>query len=411
MTRAALSPPRWLLVTMSLTVLTACSTRDHDNPLDPENPATGGEPRWLTALADDGAVDLSWDVDYFNDVETVELVSAGNGAVLWSGDLGPGAFRDVGLVNGQEVDYRLDLVLTTGVVTALPEESATPGRAIPWAYDLGSANVSRLTPDGRRERLSVFDPDAVSVVADPESAFVLVLDFFRSEVVLLDRDGDELWTVEDLFRPGAGLWSPEGWWVSDAGLGLVALYDHGGSLVYSDSTLTFPAGMTRAGPNAVWVADRVGPVVRIEVGLGVTAGDTLDSPLVVSEVGDGGVWVADVGSDDLVRLQADGTEVVRVPGFFGVATLAADPVSDGAWVGDRGSRRVVLVDGQGQIVVTAGGFPAPSSLAVSPDGNEIWVADPARGKIVRIDRTGEELSESEGLSSPVSVSVAFDPSF
>ena len=36
-----------------------CGTRDRENPLDPQNPDTKGDPDWLDAIADDGAVDLS----------------------------------------------------------------------------------------------------------------------------------------------------------------------------------------------------------------------------------------------------------------------------------------------------------------------------------------------------------------
>jgi streptogramin lyase len=399
----------FLLVLFTLG-LTACSTRDHDNPLDPKNPDTGGEPEWLDALADDEAVDLSWSVRLFQDIEEVQLVDVRSDTVLWSGGLGSGEFRHRGLPNEQDFLYRLDLVLTTGRVTRLPEEIATPGSEVPWIYDLGSASASRLTPDGRRVRLRVPDPSTLSVVADPDSAFVLLVNFFAAEVVLLDRGGEELWVVEDLLRPTAGLWSPEGWWVSDAGLGAVLLYDHEGRFLYGDSTLTFPQDLAVAGPGAVWSVDRQGLVVRIERDLGVTAADTLVQPFTLAETGDGGIWVADRGSGDLVRLDASATEIQRVP-FAGVEALAADPVTEGVWVADRAVGRVVRTDERGQVVTSVGGFPSPASLSVSPAGTEIWVADPARGRIIRLNRNGDELSESFGVSTPVSVSVAFAPTF
>jgi streptogramin lyase len=391
-------------------VMSGCSTRDHDNPLDPANPSTGGHPRWLEALADDQAVDLLWEVPFYQDVDEVRLVEAVSESVLWRGPIGSQVFRDENLTNGEERSYRLELDLSTGSLTRLPVEFATPGPAIPWVYDLGSANVARLTPDGRRVRLRVSDSSTNSVVANPQDGSALVINFFSDEILTLDRDGNELWSNRNMNRPVAGLWTPEGWWVSDAGSGAVLLFDGAGTLLWSDSTATRPFGLAVGDTTGeVWVADRTGPVFRIQRGIGVTAADTLVTPFVVSEVGDGGVWVADDGTGLLTRLDADANRVQEVPGFPGAEDLGGDPPSDGTWVADRTASRVVLIDGQGNTVVSVPGFPAPSSLSVAPDGSEIWVADVALGTVVRLARSGEEISRTENLSSAVSVSVAFDP--
>jgi len=390
--------------------MSGCSTRDHANPLDPANPSTGGNPRWLEALGDDQAVDLFWEVPFFEDVNEVRLLDITADSVLWRGPIGSAIFRDDGLTNGEEKSYRLELALTTGGLTTLPAEFATPGPAIPWVYDLGSARVTRLTPDGRKIRLRVSDPSTNSVVANPRDGSVLVINFFSDEILTLDRDGNELWSNRNMNRPIAGLWTPDGWWVSDAGSGAVLLFDESGTLLWSDSTATRPFGLA-VGDTAgeIWVADRTGPVFRLQRGVGVTAADTLVTPFVVSEVGDGGVWVADDGSGKLTRLDADAKRVREVPGFPGAEDLGGDPLSEGAWVADRTSGRVVLIDGQGNTVVSVPGFPAPSSLSVAPDGSEVWVADVAIGTVIRLARNGQEIGRTENLSSAVSVSVAFDP--
>lgn len=399
-----------ILFSVLVWVMSGCTTRDHANPLDPQNPNTHGQPRWLEALADNHAVDLSWEVDYFQDVEEVRLLDVSGDSVLWRGSTGANVFRDDGIANGVERSYRLELALTTGGLDLLPTEFATPGTAIPWVYDLGSANVSRLTPDGRRVRLRVRDESTNSVVANPRDGSVLVINFFSDEILTLDRDGNQMWTNRAMNRPVAGLWTPEGWWVSDAGSGAVLLFDEAGSLLWSDSTATRPFGLAVGDTTGeVWVADRTGPVYRIQRGIGVTAAHTLVTPFVVSEVGDGGVWVADDGTGKLTRLDADAAHLQEVPGFPGAEDLAGDPLSEGAWVADRTSARVVLIDGQGATVLSVPGFPAPSSLSVAPDGSEVWVADVAIGTVVRLARSGEEISRAENVSSAVSVSVAFDP--
>jgi DNA-binding beta-propeller fold protein YncE len=398
---------RLLLVAGVALAVAGCSTRDHGNPLDPENPDTGGEPRWLTALADDGAVDLSWEVPYYRDLDAVRLVSTGTGAVLWTGDWGPASFRHTRLTNGVEQGYRLDLVLNAGKILHLPEETATPGPDVPWIYDAGSGSVKRLTPDGRGVRFKVSAPNGTAVTADPDSSGVLVVEFFAGRVRLLDRSGRERWRVDTLLRPIAALRDSGGWWVADVGLGSVSFYDDDGGFVYGDSSFTYPVDLALSSAGGVWVADEIGPVARLVPYQGIAAVDSLENPLALAAAPGGGVWVADRGASTLLRLDPSGAETFRAGGYPGIEFLAADSPSGGVWAADRNGRRVVLVGGSGEEILSVPGFPAPASLAAAPDGSEVWVADPSLGRVVRLARDGRELSRSVGATSPVSVSVLF----
>lgn len=389
--------------------LGGCATRSHDNPLDPRNPDTGGEPKWLTAYAAYGRVELSWYVESFTDLVGVRLVDITTGTLLWTGPAGSGEFNHNGVPNGVDRSYRLELVLDSGRVLNLPTVEATPGPALPWVYDIGNAAVCLLTPDGRRVRHRYLDNDAVSVIADPGDGSVLVLEFYAGAAVRLSPSGEELWRVDDLFRPAAGLRTDAGWWVADPGLGAVFLYDTDGHLAFSDTAFAFPVDLAPGDSGSVWVADRAGPVVRLAPGTGTAAADTLDSPYTVCATGDGGVWVADRDARALVRLGRDGAETARVSGYGQIEGLAADPVSDGAWAADRAGKRVILFSGTGEVVQSLTGFPAPSSIAVSPDGQTVWVADPVVGETVRMSRTGNDRRKSEGLTSPISISIAFAP--
>jgi hypothetical protein len=392
---------------LAVLLLAGCSTRDHSNPLDPQNPDTHGNPEWLFAIADDGAVDLSWKVPTYVDLDAVRLIDAASDQVLWTGGDGRGVFRDLGLQNGVTRTYRLDLVLNSGTILGLPVEKATPGKNIPWVYDLGRGEVVRLSPDGLRRRTGYFDSATLAVVADPDSGFVLALDFFSGRILTLDRDAKERWVVENYARPNAGAFVRGGWWVSDSGLGVVRRLNAQGIVLREFSGFTFPLDVAAVGDSAVWVADATGPVSLIHLGRGIVAVDTLRSPRALAATQEGGTWVADSDADQLVRLGPTGNVMLRLDGYPGVEALAGDPLGNGVWVGDRSHRRVALLDADGNVVMSAPGFPAPSSLSVAPDGSEVWVADAALGFIVRLSRTGEVLDRSLDLSNPVSVSVAF----
>jgi sugar lactone lactonase YvrE len=399
-------------VLLAAVAIAGCSTRDHTNPLDPENPSTAGEPRWLTAVADHGAVDLSWDVPAYRDLESVRVVDVTGEDTLATRPAGAGSLRVAPVPDGVERRFRLALALTGGGSILLPEEIATPGPAVVWVYDVGPESVIRLAPDGRAERFRVDDPYGLSLAADPDSGFVLAVDFYGGRVRLLDREGRPRWTNETFSRPIYAIHAPGGWWVADPGDGSVSLLSPAGAVVYADSTFAIPVDLAPAGGNAVWVADRSGLLGRLVPGTGpADTTSALLAPFLVSETADGGVWVADHEAEALVRLDASLREVARVKGLPGLNDLAPDPVDGLAvWAADRQRRRVVRYGGTGSEDAVLGGLRSPSSLAVSPDEGEIWVADPSLGELVRLARDGTEIARSRGLSIPTSLAVAFSPS-
>ncbi|HET9235075.1 MAG TPA: hypothetical protein VFP10_13130, partial [Candidatus Eisenbacteria bacterium] len=298
-------------------------------------------------------------------------------------------------------------VLNSGTIIDLPVEKATPGKHIPWVYDVGRGEVVRMSPDGLRRRTGYFDPAALTVVARPDSGFVLVLDFLSGSIVQLDRDAQEMWVKEDYGRPNAGAYVRGGWWVSDSEQRIVRRLDESGTVVREFTDFLFPFDVVAVGDSAAWVADASGPVTLLHLNRDAVVVDSLLSPRLLAPTPDGGVWVADREAAEIVRLGPSGQVIRRVTGYPGIEALAGDPISSGVWVGDRTRRSVTLLDDQGQVAVSTLGFPAPSSLSVSPDGSEVWVADPSLGDIVRLSRSGDIIERSLDLSSPVSVSVAF----
>ena len=394
-------------LTLLLISLVGCGSREHENPLDPENPDTGGEPQWLIATADDGAVDLTWRVPVYDDLDAVRLIDVANDVVIWTGGDGRKLYRDPGLANGVTRTYRLDLVLNSGTIIDLPVERATPGTNIPWVYDVGRGEVVRMSPDGLRRRTGYFDPAALAVVAHPDSGFVLVLDFFSGSILELDREARERWVKDDYGRPNAGDYVRGGWWVSDSEQRVVRRLDESGTVVREFTDFSFPFDVVAVGDSAAWVADATGSVTRLHLNGEALVVDSLLSPRILAPTPDGGVWVADRDAAEIVRISASGHVLRRVAGYPGIEALAGDPISGGVWVGDRARRSVTLLDDQGQVVVSTLGFPTPSSLSVSPDGSEVWVADPTLGDLVRLSRSGEIIERSLDLSSPASVSVAF----
>lgn len=395
---------------VALFLLAGCATREPTNPLDPENPDTGGAPQWLGALADDAAVDLAWSVPEYEDLAGVRVLDA-SGLAVWAGGAGDGALRIAPLPNDEDVRFRIEVRVGDGARILLPEVTATPGARIAWALDADTGYLHRLTPDARGSRLRVDALDAATARVDPETGGVLVVDFFAGAVRRLDRIGSLLWESDEFVTPLAALRTDAGWWIADPGSGTVVRLTADGARAFADSSFAFPVGLAVADSGRVWVADAGGAVVLLDESRGALVRyEGLVSPDLVAGTPDGGAWIADAGGGGLLRLDATGTIIARAPSVGGVVALTADPrLAGGVWAADRAVRRVVLVAGDGGVAAEFRDFLAPSSIAVAPDGAEIWIADAGSGRVTRQTREGVVLARSSGLSGPVTVTVAFAP--
>jgi len=394
-----------------LLVLSGCSTREPSNPLDPDNATTGGRPQWLTAFADDGAVDLTWSVPRFEDVTEVRVVDLEDGSVIWTGGTGAGTARQEGVPNGVPRRYRLDLRLRAGAVPELPAVEAEPGEAVAWVLDSGSGRSSRMTPDARDLRFDLPVTDARILRVDPDSGSVLLADTFAGTVTLFDRDGGLRWVNAGFFAPVGLARDPEGWWVADAAAGTVTLLGPDGGLVFTDTTFVAPVEVISVGAGLAWVAEDRGAVVRLDRRAGVTARyeDLVTAAAIASAPG-GGVWIAEPFRETLIRLSAEGTVRAEYGGYRGVVSLTADPrPGGGVWVSDRNRASVARVDSAGMRTPLPAVFDAPSRVAISPDGGELWVADPGARAVFRLDRAGALLGRSRSLGAPITVAVAFHP--
>jgi len=392
--------------------LAGCSTRDAANPLDPENLDTRGNPDWVRAVADAGAVDLDWGVPYYDDVDSVRVVDATDERVLWSGRNGRGSFREAPVPDGVLRAYRVDLDLRDGRTLEVLQEPAEPGPGVPWLLDDASGQVRRISPDGRHARFTLPFFDATRIGVD-EAGSVLAVDFFRSTVSLYDAGGDRMWEDDStFFRPLAVLPDGDsGWWVGDPGRGEIVRLSPQGRVLGRQDGLGFVVDLAPAGNGGVWVADQDGRVLSVRLGPGLeTSYSDVGSPEALAPAPGGGVWVSDLERARLILLDASGGVILDAPGRPGLVFLAADPRDEGSvWAADRGRRRVVLVDPGGNDVLSLTGYPSPATVAVSPDGAEVWVADPVLSQLVRSTRDGIVLVRNRTLGSPLDIAVAFDP--
>ena len=132
-----------------------CETRSHLNPLDPENPRTGGTPGNLIAWAGDEQVELVFDRMGIEDVvgfrvwsweEGGETLGVGEGII--SAD--ETSVIDTTVSNGLTYGYLAEMLVGVEGESHLGlPVFATPGPHRLWAIDGVLPPLGRLTADGR----------------------------------------------------------------------------------------------------------------------------------------------------------------------------------------------------------------------------------------------------------------------
>src|SRR3989338_3098578 len=150
---------------------------------------------------------------------------------------------------------------------------------------------------------------------------------------------------------------------------------------------------------AVWVADSYRGVAKFFVDdTGVQyLGRNMDvrRPYAVAVDTDGRVWVADLASQTLHRLDPSSMdEEFVMEGFSAVTKIAIDPLDDSAIVIDQGRNEVARVTPDA-IVLWKTELSFPLSVDVNPVNGDIWIG--GRDKIYQLDQAGTVVQEFRGM--------------
>jgi hypothetical protein len=383
-------------------ILTGCDGREHLNPLDPLNDETGGRPDWLRAVADDRAVDLSWESAPPVGLVAYELYRAGPGQSFFRiarlESPFSTSFRDTGLANGVAVSYRLDLSLEGGRFVPLPAKTATPGAVVPWVLETASFGLVKCTPDARHVRLRSGSDgllfDAATVRSGSE---VWAADFYAGQAVHFDAQGDRLgdFSVEIPFRIAADpvrsiIWV--GSWMLGVTPALIAFDEEGNRLAHYDfaGELRDVAVDTTSG--ACFVAGGTGrTLVRAARGETLVVHETADSLMMVAVDPGRRVWVGAPFSGRVIAFDPlTLTELVATDAVASPQAMTATP--DGRlWVVD-GAERLVCLDADANVVCSLGGRGSATSIGWDPEAEAIWLAQPGLNRVLRLLAADESVT-------------------
>jgi DNA-binding beta-propeller fold protein YncE len=393
-------------------------------------------PRWVAVDPADGSC---WVAHMGYTTQLTHL--AADGDVLWSGGgFNPGGLSvnptDGSLWVADTYNHRVVHLAADGTelwhggsFSSPWFVSANPADGSCWVADW-AGEVVHLAEDGtelwRSAGAPAFaSPAAISV--DPEDGSCWVPDYGGDQVVHLAADGTELWRGGGFYAPRTvAVNSADGsCWVADGLDDQVVQVASDGAEVLRVGEFSYPQSVAvNSSDGSCWVGTtglpdnynngywpNVAVVHLSEAGRELSRTQGFDELRAVAvDTADGSCWVADTGHDQLVRLDANGTEAWRSPPgqFIGPWSLSVDPQDGSCWVVDIYAHQLVHLSSGGVELwrsVATTGEETPSAVSVNVSDGSCWVAY-WNGTVGRVAEDGTELWRSDaGYWFPESISA------
>jgi len=395
-----------------LIAVTSCSSRDRDNPFDPLNPNTGGEPFVFNGIADDGRAQLTWTTSDLADLEGYVLVRSvlGGGSpddtARYELGVNQTLFQDKGLTNGTTYLYNLGF-LFDDIPTWTNSDTLTPGSAVPWVLDGYAGVLIRLSPDGR-DRASSFSMSSVfsdlDVIPADESAWVS--DYFNRKIYHIGTDGVLIEYIEVSGFPVAIAVDEirARVWVSQTEPAALVRYSGGVRDRYFEMN-DYPLSLSiDQESGTLWACSPGGrTVIRVDDAV-LNRSSGYDSPRAI--VYDPVIRVAWVATRSaVISLNSQFQQVTTMSGFSYPEDIALDMERGYLWIADTGNSRVLKYDRDANHILTVTGLTEPYSVAVDVEKEECWITDSYEGTVIRVSGEGQFIKKKDGFLSPYGIGI------
>lgn len=404
-------------------MLCACTERERLNPIDPENPRTGGKPTGLRVIADLDTIQLVWnalplrDLSGYNIYRRLAHESSIN--LIGQTAVQTTTFREQSNRFGVAHSYAITARIAE-VETELSEEvTVTPGPTVAWVADSDSRAVIKLTHDGQHEILrsrAFINPFRLRV--DQQRGTIWVLDEFSGDFGAINHKGDLIGKYDFFSDPiGLALDAETGnIWVGDNNENVLILFDKDGrTQTRLDSLPELGAIAFHASLQELWALTRNGDLllhidkaarVRRSLLLPTWSGPVVDMAIMDST---GEAWLA--ARDRIVRLDNEGNIIFTSTETFRFATrLALDQTRGACWMIDdsgefRNTSSVYKLNAQGTVQFKIDGFERPQGLAVNPFDGSCYALDTLQGRLVKITAEGVATNGYTGFLTPFDIEV------
>ncbi len=404
-------------------ILAGCQGRDHNNPLDPLNPDTGGTLDILNAIAGNGEVTLEWDDLGFSDLDGYDILRVEENApesTLLNDFPIPRTetqWLDSDVINDYEYTYLLRLLTPDGEFPMSLPDIATPGLTTVWIVDFSSPSLRKISPDGRdiiKRTTGLSSPLDLDITTAGDA--IWVADYYGGEVNKYDIEGEFVLAFDH---------SSAGWglpisldfnsldntlWIGGSSPDGVTQITSYGAEIGHYPTISYPIDIDISQTDGtVWVASRDDNAVcmhRVDEP-GFTTFTGFNRPISLSvDPGSGRCWIAD--STGVTVLNKRGDIVFSLENFSYPQVVAVDAGDGACWVADyTGSWSVSRVNASGDVELTAGNFDSISDMKVNFLDGTCWLTSVTAtdGEVIKLSKGGEILGRVGRLSYPAAISI------
>ena len=396
-----------LLAALVFMLLASCTERPRLNPIDPQNPATGGKPTGLRVIAELDTIQLSWNALAIRDLSGYnvyrQLAHESSFTLIGQTSAPTASFRDVSKRFNLAHNYYVTARVNDLETAPSDEVTVTPGPTIAWVADADSRAVIKLTHDGAHEILrsrAFVSPYRLKV--DSKRGVIWVWDEFTGELGSIDQKGERLGVYGRYFDAvGLALDEEDGSvWIGDNNEHVLARHDADGRLqARVDSLSRLSALAFHPALKELWALTyNAEHLLRVEkntlrmtiVYLQPSWSGPVNDLAIFAQTGE--AWIP--AGNRVVRVNAQGRVVLISRDEYRFASrLAVDQANGACWVlNDSGEFRdnssVIKLDAQGRAQFESAGLQRPQGLAVNPFDGSCYALDTVHGRLVRITAEG-----------------------
>ena len=397
-------------------IISGCSQRMRNNPLDPQNPVTKGRPTGLTAVSQKHSVILSWNPVSLNGVLGYNLyrwipeMSKSKKVFFIPSD--SSSFTDIKLPYDQRITYCLSVV-SSGYESPLSDSVfVTPGPYNYWLVDNYDDTVFRLSYDGMHvlaQTCYIPQPRAVSADSSSQTAWVVN---GLGYLFKFSSSGDVLLTIKGLDRPSdlnVDL-SDNLIWIVDQNSTAITRYDLNGNFIGITKGFGEVSDISvDSSSEGCWVVDiKNKKVVLLSIDGEQKLSVDCTAPRAVSCYHqDGWVWVAD--SLRMLRIWSNGNLEKVMDLNFPLISLSVDQKTGDCWgitkVNTKGENEVVKFNTEGILLTRVEGFYYARSLVANSFNGGCLVVDTGHGRLVRLSKNGNIISILNSFFAPWDIAV------
>ncbi len=397
----------WLTAVMLFTAFfLSCSKRPRTNPLDPQNRETGGIPEKPRVVSFLDTVVVQWNPFRFNDITAIRIYRklVGEAEFTAVSDVAPDQteYMETGAPYEQPRWYRLSVISDDYETPPSEAVSITPGPSFIWLVNAADGKVSRITHDGQHVIFSAgLFLNPIRVAVNPRTHQAWISDFWSRAVVQLDAKGEPtgLEIIQrDVIDIEIDTTDGSFWMLSRMPVALKH-YTADGNLLWSLEQLQKPGAMTLDPiQNVLWLADnrarQLWEIDRNGQRQGVLAGFAHVQDMVIDPLRQT-LWIAD--STQIVRIVLSDSTYTTVRSELALAKrLALNYRTGECWAVDRSRFRdqstLYKFSATGQEVLALPGFTDLQAVAVNQFNNHAFVVEGATARLIQISPTGQRIS-------------------